>query len=222
MRRKDIAFSMPVADPNGICQTQTPSGAGNLTINGALQTGGVATMGVATAGSNQIDPIPRHVSITSDADESGDTYTITGTDRWDNALVETITGPATTTVTGSSNFKTVTQVAVSGAASGNITVGSADEADTVLVVTDSYRNTITYAVDLSASAGLTSEFKYTLDDVFDTSFSQETANYISDLGPSNGDYDGVSSGPTSGCRVEITNWTSANDIINFHVLTAAH
>ena len=222
MRPIHIQFSMSVADADGICVSQKPTVAANLTIAGDHASGGVATMPVATSGSNQVDPIPRHVSITSASDESGDTFTITGTDRWNNALSEEIAGPGATTVTTTANFKTVTQVATDGAATGNITVGSADEADTVLIVTDSYSEPITYAVDLSASADLTSEFKYTVSDVFDESFSAETANYIADLGASNGDYDGTSSGPITGCRFEITNWTSTDDIVNIHVLTAAH
>ena len=31
------------ADPDGLAQSQTPSGAGNLTLNGALTSGGVGT-----------------------------------------------------------------------------------------------------------------------------------------------------------------------------------
>ena len=38
------------ADDNGICASQTPSGAGNLTINGALASSGAVSFGIATAG----------------------------------------------------------------------------------------------------------------------------------------------------------------------------
>jgi len=207
MRPVHKTITLDTADRNGISVAQTPSAASNLTITGALATGGVATMDVA-----------RHVSIYSDGDESGDTYTITGTDRHGDALTEEITGPDTTTVKGSSNFLTVTQVATDGAGTGNIEVGSADEADTQLIPTDVYRDTITYGVDLTSGADLTSELKYTVDDVFDESFSAETANYIADLGPSNGDYDGVSSGPITGVRIQVTGFTSGT--VNFHIITS--
>src|SRR3990167_974441 len=100
-------------DANGICLTQTPSGAGDLTINGALATSGVATLDV-----------PRHIIITSTANDSARTFTITGTNAYGDATSEAITGPNTTTVRGYKQFKTVTQVAISGAATGSIVVGT--------------------------------------------------------------------------------------------------
>jgi len=210
MRAYHLNFSMAVLDRNGVSVAQKPTAASNLTITGALATGGVATFDVA-----------RHVGIYSSGADTGRTFTVTGTDRNGKALSEAITGPgAAATVNGSSNFLTITQIAVDAATAGNIEVGTTDEADTAFVVTDAYRDTITYGIDLSASAGLTSEFKYTVSDPFDSSFSQETANYRADLGASNGDYQGVSDGPISGCRLEITNWTSADDIVNFHIITS--
>src|SRR3990167_8446733 len=71
-------------DANGICLTQTPSGAGDLTINGALATSGVATLDV-----------PRHIIITSTANDSARTFTITGTNAYGDATSEAITGAAT-------------------------------------------------------------------------------------------------------------------------------
>ncbi|HDY87950.1 MAG TPA: hypothetical protein ENH82_07550 [bacterium] len=165
MRAFSISLTMDDADPDGICLTQTPGGSGNLTINGALQTGGVATMDVA-----------RHVSITSDADESGDTYTITGTDRLGLTLTETITGPDTTITTGNKNFLTVTQVATSGAGSGNITVGSADEAESKWAPVEAFSSDAGYAVTLTSGADLVYQVEYTLDDVFVSTFTQDGAN----------------------------------------------
>lgn len=118
-RNHAVTFTMAAADPDGVCQSQTPGGAGNLTINGALASAGVATFAV-----------PRHVSITSAANDSGRTFTVTGTDRYGNVVSETITGPNTTTVTGVLNYATITQVAIDAASAGALTVGSADEADT--------------------------------------------------------------------------------------------
>lgn len=111
---KPIIASLTVTAPvgNAVCASQTKAGAGNLTINGANATAGVATFTVAYA-----------VSVTSDADDSVRTFTITGTDASGNVITETITGPNTTTVYTTSVFKTVTQVAISGASVGNITVG---------------------------------------------------------------------------------------------------
>ena len=111
IQSSDIA----AADPDGICTSQTTSGAANLTIAGALATAGVATLVPA-----------RNVSITSGgSDERTKTFTITGTDVSGNTVSEEIAGPNTSaTVSTTSIFLTVTQVAVDGALAGNVTVGS--------------------------------------------------------------------------------------------------
>ena len=74
------------------------------------------------------------VTITSSAsDESGKTFTVTGTDMSGNALVEVITGPeANKTVTGRQIFKTIHTVVNSAATTGAITVG-VKAADSVIV-----------------------------------------------------------------------------------------
>ena len=109
----------PVAvDADGICASQTPSGAGNLLINGALTTGGVYTS--ADGGSRQM-------SFTSASNESGDTYTVTGTDADGRAQTEAVTGPNATTVESSKYWLTVTQIATDGAATGALTFGVVDE-----------------------------------------------------------------------------------------------
>jgi hypothetical protein len=97
-----------------IAASQDPAGAGNLTLNGTLVSGGVATLDV-----------PRNVTITAAGNESGFTFTVTGKDGYGNTQVETITGPNATTAAGKKAFKTVTSIAVSGN-SGAISVGHGD------------------------------------------------------------------------------------------------
>ena len=74
------------------------------------------------------------VTITSSAsDESGKTFTVTGTDMSGNALTEVITGPeANKTVTGRQIFKTIHTVVNSAATTGAITIG-VKAADSVIV-----------------------------------------------------------------------------------------
>jgi hypothetical protein len=111
------------ADNDGVCLSQTPAGAGNLTINGAFASGGTAT----------VAPI-RRVTITAAANESARTFTIHGTDSLDQAKQVAIAGPdATTTSVPSTSavaltnvFKTVTQVEVDGATAGAVQVGTAE------------------------------------------------------------------------------------------------
>jgi hypothetical protein len=101
------------ADPNGISTAATIGSATNLTINGALADGGSVTM-----------DSPRNVTILSAGDDSGITFTVTGTDESNDAQTEAITGANAGTATGSSFFKTVTQIATSAASTGNVSAGS--------------------------------------------------------------------------------------------------
>lgn len=110
---KNISITGAVTDDDAIALSQTPSGAGNLTINGVL-----ASLGVAT-----LVPAGR-VAIKSLSDISNRTFVITGTDRYGYAQSETITGPNNNTVYTSKNFLTVTQISISGTAAGAVLVGT--------------------------------------------------------------------------------------------------
>lgn len=101
------------ADADGISTAATLAGAGNLTINGALASGGAVTFDQ-----------PRNVTITSAGDDQGVTFTVTGTDETGAAQTEAITGANADVATGTSYFATVTQIAADGATAGNVTAGS--------------------------------------------------------------------------------------------------
>jgi len=108
---------VPVAlDADGIAQAQAVAGAGNLTLNGALASGGVVVLDV-----------PRTVEIdSSNAGDTTQTATVFGTDAYGNAMTETIAFNGTTAVAGQKAFKTVTRVAVSAVMAGNANVGTTD------------------------------------------------------------------------------------------------
>lgn len=116
MRPKTLLYALATADPDGICQSQTPGGAGALTLNGALVSGGVALLG----------DYQRRVRLTAAADETGHTFTVTGTDDFGRTISEDLAGPAIGTVDTTLNFKTVTSVTIDAAATGAVTVGTTD------------------------------------------------------------------------------------------------
>jgi hypothetical protein len=99
-------------DADGISVAATLGGAGNLTIGGALASGGACTFNSG-----------RIVTLLSAADDSGDTFTITGTDVNGDAQTELVTGANAGTATGTKYFLTVTQIAISGASTGNVSAG---------------------------------------------------------------------------------------------------
>ena len=127
-------FQEPTAaDTNGICTSQTTSAAANLTLNGALcatiNGNSVYAPSVSGTAATADGAWARKIGITSDANDSGITFTITGTDVNGKALSETVTGPSSTTVystnSTAANFKSVTKIATRAATTGNITVGTA-------------------------------------------------------------------------------------------------
>jgi hypothetical protein len=99
-----------------VAAAQPVAGAGNLTLNGTLATAGVVTFDV-----------PRAVQIdTSDAANTTQTATVTGSDVYGAPMTETIAFNGTTAVFGLKAFKTITQVAISAAITGNVNVGNSD------------------------------------------------------------------------------------------------
>ena len=102
------------ASANNICLSQTKTGAGNLTLNGSTVSGGVATLDK-----------PRQVLITNGGNDTGITFTITGTTFGGQSVSETVTGTSGSTVATNTDFATVTSVSVSGSTSASgVTVGT--------------------------------------------------------------------------------------------------
>ncbi len=117
MRPQVITTAVMSDDADGISVSQKPAAGGiqSLTITGALAADSVTAI-IANA---------QRVGITSDANDSGVTFSVTGTDA--DGVVHTessITGPSSDTVLTTAYFKTVTGVTISGNATGNITVGT--------------------------------------------------------------------------------------------------
>lgn len=107
-------LSLIAAVSNGIALSQTPTGAGLLTLAGSLVTAGVATFDVAR----------RVVAVSANAGDTTQTITITGTDRYGNPQSEVITLNGTTPVYTNRDFLTVTGETISAATAGAITSGT--------------------------------------------------------------------------------------------------
>lgn len=135
---------LAAASATAVCASQTPGAAGALTINGGSASSGVATLDVA-----------RRVLITAAGNESGKTFTITGTDRSGIPQREVVAGPNTTTGQSVYDYKTVTSVVISAAAAGTITVGtSAVASSRWIVLSDNGPNfNVGYAVAFAGLAG---------------------------------------------------------------------
>lgn len=114
MQTVKISLGAPItADPNGICEAQSGA-AGALTLDGALVSGGVATLDV-----------PRNIVVDSGGADTA-TLTVTGTDYYGNDLVEEITLNGSTAVPGKKAFKTVISVVSDATISNGAFVGTGD------------------------------------------------------------------------------------------------
>lgn len=146
-RLRQVDVDPANVDADGLCASQSAAGAGNLTLNGALISGGVFTESGAFG---------RQLSITSAGNDSGITFTITGTCPDGVAQTEIITGPNATTVEGSSYFRTVTSIAVSGATASTVTVGTVDEvASKTYPLNTRSSDAATIAVDVTGTVNYT-------------------------------------------------------------------
>jgi hypothetical protein len=157
---------LAAADADGICLSQTPAGAGALTLNGALVSGGVAILDNA-----------RRVLITCAGDDSARTFTIVGTSSSGNFLTETIAGPNATTAQSVLDYKTVTSVSINGAAAGAITVGTSGVASSRWMRLDSWAfSQVGIQVDVTGTINYT--VQQTFDDPNDPTNPTSPANVI--------------------------------------------
>ena len=173
MLRKKIDIDPVDVDADGIASSQNPSEAGDLTLDGALASGGTATLDYA-----------RRISITSDANDSGRTFTVTGTDSDGKALTEAVTGPNAGTVESTKYFATITSIAIDAASAGNITVGTVDEIKSITYPLDRRSDSVA-SIGVYVTGTIDFTVQETFDDVqegsqqalyFDTAIADKTAS----------------------------------------------
>ena len=141
----------PLAAPNAanIAGSQTPAGAGNLTLTAG-----------AIAGTTP--DVARRVLVTTNADESLNIFTIYGTDWNNNPVSETMTGPNHTTAYTVYDYRTVTRIAISGAASAAVTVGTNGVASSRPIFLDTFAPAPT-AIQVTVSGTVNYTVRQSLD-----------------------------------------------------------
>lgn len=190
MKAKTLDLDPATADPDGLADLNDSSGT-SLTLDGALTAGGAFT---------SADGLGRQLSITDTAtvDQSGATFTVTGTDADDRIQTEAITGPASgATVTSTKYFKTVSSVAIaSGAGSGTVDMGTTAGGifSSKTIVLDHYASepasvqvtvtgTIDFDIEISLENPLTGiSDQEDLDWLNDANFTGKTASLAAALG----------------------------------------
>lgn len=150
------------ASANAICLSQTPSGAGSLTLNGALVSGGVAALDTQ-----------RQVLITCAGVETGKTFVVTGTDGQGRTISDTLAGPSASTVASTRYFKTVTSITISAAAAGAITVGTNSVAASNPIPLDIHGRP-----EISLQAVVSGTVNWTIQQTLDTPYTTSALNWF--------------------------------------------
>lgn len=129
-----------------ICAVQAIAGAQNALINGTLASAGAVTLP---------ETYGRCLSmISSNAGDTTQTVTVTGTDYLGNAMTERRTLNGTSIVNLTKAFKTVTQVAISAAMTGNFSMGNRDVFGIPIYISDIvYVASVKWAATLAQDAG---------------------------------------------------------------------
>jgi len=194
MLRKKFDIDLDNVDANGIAESQNPSSGGDLTLNGALGT----TLDFA-----------RRIGITSDADDLGRTFTITGTDSDGKTLTEDVTGPNAGTSTSTEYFTTISSISIDAASAGNITVGTVDEAKTK-----------TYPLDRISDSGasiavtVTGTIDFTVQETFDdVQADSQSALYIdTSLADKTASITGTASVGASALQLVVNSYTDTAEL----------
>ena len=161
MRPTSLSLVYPTASANGIATTQTPAGAGALTITAKTFL------------------VPTQVTITSGgSSETGKNFTIVGTDASGNALSVVIAGPgASATVTTTQSFLTVTSITVSAATTGSVTAGWAQSGASKPVPMDTYLSPFNVGMAVVVSGTVNYTVQHTYDNVFDATVTPTWFNH---------------------------------------------
>lgn len=140
------------ASANNIATSQSP-GAGAITLNGSTVTSGVATLDAA-----------RRVIVTSGGNDSGITFTITGTNFAGNPLTETITGGNIAAAATTQDFKTVSSVTHSGTVAGTVTVGTNGVGSSPWFMIDRDQSPTNISIGVTVTGTINFTVEYTYDD----------------------------------------------------------
>jgi len=108
-------YKIGVTDNDSLYASNNPGSAGTLTLDGALRN------------ANNLNAV---VSIYCSASETGNVFTVTGTDQDGVVISENITGVASSnTAIGSTRFSTISSITSSATAGGNVQIGTISRLD---------------------------------------------------------------------------------------------
>jgi hypothetical protein len=142
---------LAAASATNIRTASSIAGAGAVTLNGSLVSGGVATLDKQ-----------RRVLFTSAGNDSGITFTISGTNANGDLISETLTGGNIAAVSTVLDYKTVTSVTSSGASAGTVSIGTNGVAGSSWVRLDDWA-----PLNVALQVNVTGTVNYTIQQTMD-------------------------------------------------------
>lgn len=152
-----LALTYSALDADGICASQSAAGAGNLTLDGALVSGGVAVL--TDYG------FERAVVITSAGNDSAKTFTIYGLNSSGNPIQQAVTGANAGAATSTMLFYKVTRVAVSAATASTVTVGTNGVISSRWLQLDANLTPFSVGIGVVVSGTINFTVQYTYDNI---------------------------------------------------------
>ena len=132
-------------------------GTTTVVLGGSAAVAAIGTEDTAANGGATLI-VAQQITITSSADDSGTTVTVTGTNADGSTLSETLTGGNAAAVTTINRFKTITSVVMGAASAGTIDVGV--EGSSVDYNYKGARNFGDFSLSTAATAGTLADFEH--------------------------------------------------------------
>jgi hypothetical protein len=206
MRINTVDLILSAGDDDCIVEAVDPANNATLTLDGIAVSAGVATLDFA-----------RRVIITSAADDSSITFTVSGTDRYGNSISEAITGTNASIAVSTKDFKTVTSIVVTGNA-GSIKVGTNTKGSSAWVPIDRNVTPINIGIgcEITSGASLNYTVEHTYDDIQDATVLTGTVHVFahSSIASKTADFEGSYSAPINAFRITLNTWTSGTVRMN--------
>jgi len=211
-----IDIDPAAVDADGICKSQTPAagGAQSLNINGDLTDTVLFDVTAATYSGDSAGIAGRKIAFVFAANETGRTFTITGTDQDGAAQSNTLAG-STGTVEDTLYWQTITSITVDADTAGALTVGTVDEIITKTWMLNYYHD---YPATV-AVAGLTGTCQFDIDETFDDVLANgaSSANWIAAQSNKSADLAASIDRYASAVRLKFDSYTAGAEL-QFHIM----
>lgn len=204
-----LDYSLDAADSDGISVSQTPLAAGDLTITGALASGGVATLGAGK--------VQRRVIVTSVGNDSARTFTIEGTNSAGTPISEELTGANAAAAQSARDYQTVTRIGVDAATAGAVTAGTNGVGATPWIPLDRSRNPFAVGFGIAVEGTVNYTPQHTFDNVQDPETVPDVFDNDGTAFPATDNQDGNIAFPVAAFRVQINSGTG---ILRIRVIQA--